>query len=163
MTLSALIHKNKTGKVATLTVATIATQTQQAQPTVAKVASVTVANPPEAKNAALFVTVYTPAGAALTVQSWDAEHAEWLKWMNPKPTAQALILTTPDVDDRQHCADCANLSHAGRCLAAWRGEILAGNHYKPIDDLPRRCNGYAPKANDPDQRTGAERWPGLNQ
>ena len=100
----------------------------------------------------------------MTVPARDAEHAEWLQRMNPKPTAEALTMDTPGiVDDRQYCADCANLSHAGRCLAAWRGEILAGNHYKPVDDLPRRCNGFAPKANDPDQRTGAERWPGLNQ
>jgi hypothetical protein len=135
MTLSALIHKNKMGKVATLTVATAATLDINPVSTVAKVASVTVAKPPEPK----------------------AEHADWLQRMNPKPTTQ----TTPNDDDRRHCGDCANLSHGGRCLAAWRGEILAGGHYKPIDDLPRRCVGYAPKVNDPDQRTGAERWPNL--
>ena len=134
MTLSALIHKNKTGKVATLTVATIATQVTGTPPTVAKVASVTVANPEIRK----VVIIETPK--------------------DPLPMSDEVFFA----DDRRHCAECRNLS-ADRCLAAWRGEILAGNHYKPIDDLPRRCNGYAPKANDPDQRTGAERWPGLNQ
>lgn len=163
MILSSLIHKNKTGKVATLTVATTATLEAPEVGTVAKVATVTVANPPEVKDAGLSVTVYTPAGNPMMVQARDAEHAEGLKQMNPKPTAQVLELTTPDDGDRRHCADCANLSHGGSCLAAWRGEILAGNHYKPIDDLPRRCTGYAPKANDPDQRTGEERWPGLNR
>jgi hypothetical protein len=164
MTLSALIHKNKTGKVETVTVATIATQETETPPTVAKVASVTVANPQEVKNEALLVVCYTPAGNSMTVQARDAEHAEWLQRMNPKPTAEDLAMDSPGiVDDRRHCTECANLSHGGRCLSAWRGEILAGSHYKPIDDLPRRCTSYAPKANDPDQRTGAERWPGLNQ
>lgn len=49
MALSALIHKSKTVPVATLTVATIATQDTETRPTVAKVATVTVANLPKSK------------------------------------------------------------------------------------------------------------------
>ena len=130
MILSALIHKNKSGQVATLTVATPATLKTQEVGTVAKVATVNVANPDIQK------VVINP----LHVADDDAFFA----------------------DDRQHCAECRNLS-AGRCLAAWRGEIVASRQYRPIDDLPRRCEGYAPKSNDPDQRTGKQRWPGLNQ
>lgn len=44
MALSALIHKSKTVPLATLTVATIATQDTETRPTVAKVATVTVEN-----------------------------------------------------------------------------------------------------------------------
>lgn len=65
-------------------------------------------------------------------------------------------------DDRRHCSQCFNLS-AGRCLAAWRGEIVAARQYRPIDDLPRHYYGYVPKSNDPDQLLGKQRWPGLNQ
>jgi len=66
-----------------------------------------------------------------------------------------------DDDDRRHCAECVNLTPGGRCLAARRGEIAASRNYQPLEDIPRRCEGYAPKADDPDQRPGRERWPGL--
>jgi hypothetical protein len=64
-------------------------------------------------------------------------------------------------DDRRRCDQCANLTGRGLCLAARRGEIGASRNYKPIRDLPRRCEGYAPRADDPDKRPGRERWPGL--
>ncbi len=38
----------------------------------------------------------------------------------------------------------------------------APNHY-PIDRIPRRCGGYVPRPDEPDQRPGQERWPGLTQ
>lgn len=55
MALSALIHKSKSGHLATLTLATIATQDTETRPTVAKVATVTVANPQESKTAPLSI------------------------------------------------------------------------------------------------------------
>ena len=207
MTLSALIHKNKTGKVATLTLGTIATQTQQTPPTVAKVATVTVANSDIQKvvicnkadiqplkaspkpvsedtqwnhDAALMALIQKSnltQLATLTVAT--SETLETLKSetdVNPE-IQKSVIVETPGsqpiepkpeqvsdavffADDRRHCSTCGNLS-AGRCLAAWRGEIVAAKQYRPIDDLPRRCEGYAPKSNDPDQRKGKQRWPGV--
>lgn len=206
MTLLALIKKNGLRQ--------LAAQTMITPETVAKVATVTVAESLELESAKLFVTVYTPKGKAMSVQARDAEHAEWLQRMNPNPTPElsatvegamtlstvlpkneigkvaTLTVATPAtvirleddsvapvasvavaypesdhgrlMDDRRHCLACANLS-AGRCLSAWRGEIVASRQYRPIDNLPRRCEGYAPKSNDPDQRTGKQRWPGLNQ
>ena len=65
-------------------------------------------------------------------------------------------------DDRRTCDQCANLI-ARRCQAAKRGEIVASRNYEPIRDLPRRCEAYAPGADDPDRRHGRERWPGLIQ
>lgn len=47
------------------------------------------------------------------------------------------------------------------CLAAWRGEIKASRNYRPMVDLPFRCEGYQPKPDDPDQRQAYERWPKL--
>jgi hypothetical protein len=62
-------------------------------------------------------------------------------------------------DDRRYCAECTNLAANGACRAAWRGEIQASKDYHPVDDTPRRCEGFAPKSSDPDQRSGRERWP----
>lgn len=71
------------------------------------------------------------------------------------------MLTTPE-DDRRTCGHCANLA-GRRCLAAWRREIVANRDYEPIGDIPRRCEGYTPGANDPDKRLGMERCPELMQ
>ena len=65
-------------------------------------------------------------------------------------------------DDRRSCDRCANLI-ARRCQVVKRGEIVASWSYEPIRDLPRRCEGYAPEADDADRRHGRERWPGLVQ
>lgn len=49
-------------------------------------------------------------------------------------------------DDRRHCRTCAELTAAGWCLAARRGLISgAGRNYRPWDDIPRRCESYAPR------------------
>jgi hypothetical protein len=66
-------------------------------------------------------------------------------------------------DDRRRCDQCLNLTGRGLCLAARRGEIVANRDYEPVLDLPRRCEGYMPGGDDPDRRTGQERWPDLIQ
>jgi hypothetical protein len=76
--------------------------------------------------------------------------------------AAELPKPDPFPDDRRTCDQCANLI-ARQCQAAKRGEIMASRNYEPIRDLPRRCEGYAPGADDPDKRHGRERWPGLIQ
>ncbi|MGZ8151946.1 MAG: hypothetical protein ACXWT2_02380 [Methylovulum sp.] len=119
-------------------VATTATLETLEVGTVAKVATVTVAKP-EFENR---VIVEKPGSQPIEPK--------------PEQVSDAVFFA----DDRRHCSTCGNLS-AGRCLAAWRGEIVAAKQYRPIDDLPRRCEGYAPKSNDSDQRTGKQRWPGL--
>lgn len=68
-----------------------------------------------------------------------------------------------DGDDRIHCTDCIQLSMSGVCRAAGpKGKpVVANRGYQPVRDLPRRCEGFAPYADNPDQRRGFERWPGL--
>lgn len=70
-------------------------------------------------------------------------------------------------DDRRRCTQCLNRRpHDGVCRIAEpkAGALVAANRsYAPDPVLPRRCEGYAPKASDPDQRPGADRWPGLIQ
>jgi hypothetical protein len=63
-------------------------------------------------------------------------------------------------DDRITCDQCADMND-GQCLAAWRGEIEASRSYRPVRSIRRRCEGYAPGANDSDRRRGLERWSGL--
>jgi len=84
---------------------------------------------------------------------------------NPAPdpaTAPADPCTLPT------CEQCRNLGQRDRdgfrrCAAATRGELpyIASKRYAPVPDQGRRCEGYAPKPGDPDQRTGRERWPEL--
>lgn len=70
-------------------------------------------------------------------------------------------------DGMRTCQQCANRSPGGRCVAAWRGEsfgagITTSRTWTPTTpDRPQRCGAYAPGANDPDRRSGRERWPTL--
>lgn len=66
-----------------------------------------------------------------------------------------------DWDNRRNCLECGKRAPNGRCLAAAKGEIVASGSYQP-DPLPlRRCEGFRPLPDDPDQRSGWDRWPGL--
>ena len=65
------------------------------------------------------------------------------------------------LDGLRTCDLCGNLTEAGRCSAAARREIVAMRGYEPVRDMPKRCEAYKPPPDDPDQRPGAERWPGL--
>lgn len=87
----------------------------------------------------------------------EAENAEWVRWLDTPdwdgPTPEAV-----STDDRRRCTQCRRLNPLGRCIAAERGEIAATQTYEPIRDIPRRCEGYMPRADDPDTRPGRERW-----
>ena len=166
MTLSNLIRKGGLAQVATATPATLATQETASGTTVAQVATVAVAKPP-----ALTVEEETAIRAWLAhIEETDTEIiAEVLNQCHADGEARAYFLRRADEvprpmqddDDRRYCAQCANLAPSGLCLAARRGEIIASRTYHPVDHLPRRCEGYAPGPDDPDRRTGRERWPGL--
>jgi hypothetical protein len=68
-------------------------------------------------------------------------------------------------DDRITCEQCANRrGFDGRCkVAAPNGIVIANTGYSPDPVLQRRCEGYQPKADDPDQRRGMDRWPRLRE
>lgn len=173
MTLSALIRKRGTENLATAIPAISATQPKGESGTVATVATVAVANPQESKP----IQPMTEAEAQ-TVRVWLASTNE------PDPAEVERIfhlcqtdpITRGDVlhwaselprppagqDDRRTCEQCANLV-GSRCAAAFRGELNADRRHEPIQNLPRRCEGFAPVAGDPDQRPGRERWPELIQ
>lgn len=66
-------------------------------------------------------------------------------------------------DDRIRCTECSQLAMSGICRAAApkNKPVVANRGYQPIRDLPRRCEGFTPYGDHPDQRRGFERWPGL--
>lgn len=64
-------------------------------------------------------------------------------------------------DNRRRCTECDNLNERGICRAAERGEIVASRSYTPIRDILRRCEGFAPLPNDPDQTPGRIKWAWL--
>ncbi len=235
MTLSNLIRKRDTVSIATAIPAISAIQPKGEAATVARIATVAVANPKEEKTAP---PAKVGAGDTATASRWwlihypdrdpvqaaccpEATHAEILErhpdavaaepftptirqpsapltaeeetairaWLvrieetDPATIAEVIGQCQRDADardyftgraaaelpktdtfpdDRRTCNQCANLI-ARRCQAAKRGEIVASRNYEPIRDIPRRCEGYAPGASDPDRRHGRERWPGLIQ
>jgi len=64
--------------------------------------------------------------------------------------------------DLRPCTLCRKLAGNGRCLSAFRGELRAARDYSPsMPGKPRRCFGYDPKPEDPEQSPGRERWPYL--
>ena len=89
------------------------------------------------------------------------EEAERRALLNP-PVPAPRRWSSEEWGDLRPCLLCRNLARSGRCLAAWRGEIRAARDYEPsIPAQPRRCIGYAPKADDPEQTSGMQRWPEL--
>ena len=113
--------------------------------------------------------------ALILVNDIAEDHDEALAVALADPVAalasfRALVADCPDSkvrvsdDDRRQCNECANLSlRDHRCLAAWRGE-RPGNAAR---DLSPGCRATPalrmlfPKAQEPDQRPGAARWPHL--
>lgn len=62
-------------------------------------------------------------------------------------------------DDRRHCRTCRSFRgdrdpQTGYCTA-YQAHV--------VDRPPRRCVQYVPRPDDPDQRTGRERWPRLGE
>ena len=60
------------------------------------------------------------------------------------------------------CESCRNLTTL-RDRDGYRRCTAAPRRYNPAPDIGRRCENFIPLPNDPDQRRGAERWPGLDQ
>ncbi len=103
-----------------------------------------------------------PTAATAVPDQGDVEISEASIGSNGSTTAAGS--SEPEAvgdDDRRTCAECANLTGRGLCLAARRGEIVASRSYEPTRDLRRRCEGYMPGVDDSDRRPGQERWPRL--
>ena len=83
----------------------------------------------------------------------EAERLANLSERTPEPVrwrGEAL-----DLGDLRPCHWCQNVARNGRCMAALRGELRAARDYSPtLPSKTHRCIGYAPPADDPDQRPG---------
>ena len=149
----AAIRERKAAILAELTAANEAATSEQAAELRELIAPI-LANDSDADRAeALAVALADPDAALMSFRAMAAG----LRNETRAPARE------PD-DDRRPCTDCANLTARDkRCLAAWRGERPgnAPRDYRPTIDLPRRCECYAPKPAEPDQRNGAERWSNL--
>ena len=117
------------------------------------------------KAEALAVALADPEAALTSFKALvaDMEPAPPVRHYPAGPYTSAPLAERDPADDRRTCRDCAHLSGTGRCLSAARGNPPVGTvrTYHPIDDLLRRCEVYAPGPDDPDRRSGAERWPGM--
>ena len=147
--LSSLIRKRGTGGIATAIPAISATRPNKGPATVARIATVAVANPDERQSEALAAEGETSIRELLAL----------IDTTDPATLAEVFAFGRDRTDDRRTCTGCANL--AGRtCQAARSGEIPGVRRgYDPVADLRRRCEGYAPGPDDPDRRHGRERWP----
>jgi hypothetical protein len=78
----------------------------------------------------------------------------------PAPIAEKLR-SRPDAaedplgmsDNRRTCRNCAHLV-GGYC----RAQSTSRRPWRPIQDLPQRCEYYSPNDDDPDRRSASVRW-----
>lgn len=131
--------------------ATDATQEKGVELTVARVASVSVANPPEVDVCCFSVGDRQEVAAWLeSIEETDPEVvSEVLHRCESDPEARDYFVVRSNEnrsatgDDRRHCVECSNLDKHGCCLAALRGELDGfARRYRPWDGLPRRCDCF---------------------
>ncbi|MHB1292592.1 MAG: hypothetical protein ACYCY5_10465 [Sulfuricella sp.] len=176
MTLSALMKKGGLRAAATAIPATAATEEGEKTGTVARVATVAVANPPSAES---YPTAPMTADDESTIRTWLAHIEETdaaiiavvLGQCRADADARGCFLRQASEvpqpaafdDDRRGCDQCMNLRRDVCTIAEPKAGalVVANRGYRPVREPPRRCAGYAPGPDDPDRRPGRERWPGL--
>ena len=182
MSLADLIRK-RTGNLATAIPAIPATQPREEAATIARIATVAVANPTEAKtaNAATSWHWLVHFADRDPVEVYCNPDADFANIMQTYPDAlgavpiperipqvfteaedaewEALWRGVPD-DDRITCTQCANLR--GRVCTVAGGPVNALKGYTPILEILRRCEGYAPLKTTMEQRVTNLRT-GTNQ
>ena len=67
--------------------------------------------------------------------------------------------TTPD--ERRTCQQCANLSSHRICLAGERGDLRIRRGYRPVYNIPMRCDSYQPLPEGDDPRFGTLQQKGV--
>lgn len=157
MSLANLIRKREPKAFATATPATFATQLGERAATVARVATVAVANSPEGKTA-IPESKSTAIGGSVNEPIEQGTFCEDF----PVDRIKYNLPTVPDDDDRRTCDQCLNLRMKVCTIAAPGAMVSANRGYRPDPARLLRCAGYAPMANETDKRPGAVRWPYLN-
>lgn len=101
------------------------------------------------------VTEGNSRGADSTAEH-EQEHVE-------PATDAGIAAREREGDNRRRCTECGNLGARGICLAAQRGQIVASRNYVPVQDIMRRCEGFAPMPTDPDQTPGRVKYAWLTE
>lgn len=93
----------------------------------------------------------------------DRRTAEALATAEGRIRERATVWAARAGDGRRYCPECGNYRER-RCVTAKPGGLVsAARGYEPVPDILRRCEGFAPLPDDPDQRPGVERFPWLMQ
>ncbi len=165
MTLSALIRKRDTGSVATAIPASFATQPERDAATVARIATVAVANPENEKAAPLqsadaanddadeaahfaWLIHFTDRAPVAVTFSPMLDHAGVLAFYPDAVAAEpigAAQSTEATSDDRHTCDECANLRREVCAVASLGGVVSANRGYRPgpmFREQPHRCEGF---------------------
>lgn len=91
----------------------------------------------------------------------DRRTAEALATAEERKRGRASVWADRAGDDRRICPECQQYQERRCTIAKPGGLVSAARGYMPVPDILRRCEGFAPLPNDPDQRPGVERWPWL--
>jgi hypothetical protein len=93
----------------------------------------------------------------------DRRTAEALATAEGRIRQRATVWAARAGDDRRYCPECGNYRDRRCVMAKPGGLVSAARGYEPVPDILRRCEGFAPLPDDPDQRPGVERFPWLMQ
>ena len=170
MNLADLIASGLSARIATATPATVATDEDRSGPSVASVATVSVANPAGravGANSTDLASLVRKVGAAWAFSPAEVDEALTHALAKPDDARECFAalaaeagMASSDPDDRIRCQDWRNLRLMSACLAATH--LKAARTYSPDPALLRRCEAFTPMPDKPDQRTGADRWGNLD-
>jgi len=139
MGLMAMLEEVLNGRDATVTVATLATVKPKTPPSVARVASVTVASGPKPKierpTLRLVHTANTEEEAALHARRVQSFQAKGIADHQAATVADSLVKRDRQLDDRRSCAECA--SFAQGCCLQYRQPFGGGGV-----EVLHRCHGF---------------------
>ena len=93
----------------------------------------------------------------------DRRTAEALATAEERKRGRAAVWVDRAGDDRRICPECQRYQDRRCTIAKPGGLVSAARGYMPVPDMLRRCEGFAPLPEDPDQRPGADRWSWLLQ
>ena len=95
------------------------------------------------------------------IARFEARQARFIRFgladQDADDLAEALILRDRDGDDRHMCRECRELTQAGRCSAATRGDMPGvGRQMEPVPDILMRCASFKPAVSAHRESQGTE-------
>lgn len=153
--LATLRAKRLSREVATLTVATVATPTELQAPTVARVATVTVASAEEPSpavpgNSDRWCWPNSPAMNSPEIDTFTARLARFtekgLSLDDAERLADRLVIRDREGDDRRLCLECSHLQGYARWRCGnWQAASVARQGLaRDLVLILQRCNGFRP-------------------